>query len=214
MNFIDINLENYCIKNSNSIPEYLIELERTTHQSTLAPQMLSGPLMGRFLSFISMIKKPKCIVEIGTFTGYSALCLAEGLAPDGFLHTFEINDELEPLIRRFFEQSPFTDRLRLHVGAAERLLPEMDLDIDLAFLDAGKMMYSDHFELIMEKLKPGGIILVDNVLWSGKVLTKSDDEETKALQAFNDRIRNDERCYKIMLPIRDGITLVQKNTSS
>ena len=210
MQFIDINLENYCIAHSNPSPDYLTALERETHQKTLAPQMLSGPLMGRFLSFLSTLKKPNCIVEIGTFTGYSALCLAEGLSEDGLLHTFEINDELQPIIEKYFDQSPYSKQLRLHLGPAEKLLPEMEIEIDLAFLDAGKTLYSGHFELLFKKLKPGGLILVDNVLWSGKVLAETSDPETTALRAFNDRLIQDPRCSQIMLPIRDGITLIQK----
>ncbi len=209
MNFISADLEKYCIRQSNHVPDYLNELERTTHIRTIAPQMLSGKLMGRFLSFISHMLRPTCIVEVGTFTGYSSLCLAEGLAETGKLHTFEINDELEPIINEYFNQSPYRGQIKLYLGAAEDLLPDLDLEPDLAFLDAGKIEYDLHYEILLNKMKPGGIILVDNVLWSGKVLSKAVDVDTRALQLFNEKVAADTRCAQVMLPIRDGLTMLR-----
>lgn len=208
MIFTDKNIESYCIQHSQDTPDYLIKLERATYMRTLAPQMLSGPLVGRFLSFVSNLIKPTCIVEVGTFTGYSALCLAEGLAPNGILHTFEVNDELLPTIQEFQSLSPYADSIQVHIGRGEDLLKEMNLAPELAFLDAGKLNYLDHYELLMTKMQSGGVIIVDNVLWSGKVARPATDDDTRALQAFNTHVASDKRCKQIMLPIRDGLTLL------
>ncbi len=210
MQFVEKSIENYCVEYSQKIPSYLMELERVTHQRTLAPQMLSGGLMGRYLSFISKMIQPECIVEIGTFTGYSALCLAEGLTENGQLHTFEVNEELKGIILEYQEKSPYQKNIHLHIGLGEVLLPKMDLKPDLAFIDAGKMNYEEHYEIILKKMQPGGIILVDNVLWSGKVLDTAQDQDTKALQAFNKRIARDDRCTQVMIPLRDGLTMLRK----
>ena len=209
MKFIDEKIEQYCIQHSFHIPDYLVELERATHMRTLAPQMLSGAIMGRFLSFISMLLRPSCIVEIGTFTGYSALCLAEGLSENGILHTFEVNDELLPTIEEFQSQSPYQEKINVHIGPAEDLLPGLDISPDLAFLDAGKLQYADHYEILLKKMNAGGVILIDNVLWSGKVLKSDGDDDTKALKAFNEKIKNDDRVVQLMLPIRDGVTMLK-----
>ena len=210
MNFVSEKIENYCIDFSQEVPTYLNELERATHMRTLAPQMLSGRLLGRFLSFISAMVQPNCIVEIGTFTGYSSLCLAEGLQTDGILHTFEVDDELLPTILEFHKLSPYEDKITVHIGAAEDLLPPLDIVPDLAFLDAGKTNYSNHYEILLDKMQPGGIILVDNVLWSGKVVRGDKDTGSSALQQFNKKIARDERCQQVMIPLRDGLTLLRK----
>ncbi len=210
MNFISKEIEDYVVSNSQAIPPYLDELERVTHMRTLAPQMLSGKLVGRLLSFISHLIKPMCIVEIGTFTGYSSLCLAEGLLPGGVLHTFEVNDELLPIIDTFHKKSPYHEKIKVHIGRGEELLPNMNIVPDLAFLDAGKMNYLEHYNIVLDKMNTGGIIVVDNVLWSGKVLEPATDEDTKSLQAFNDFISADARVIQVMLPIRDGLTLIRK----
>ena len=201
----------YCIEHSHGIPDYLIELERATFQRTLSPQMLCGQLVGRLLSFISCFVKPNCVVEIGTFTGYSALCLAEGMTQDGILHTFEANDELLPIIKEFQLKSPFNDQINVHIGLAEDILPTMDIQPDLAFIDAGKSNYLLHYELLISKMKSGGIIMVDNVLWDGKVINISEevDADTLALKEFNRFVAEDPRCMPIMLPIRDGITILR-----
>lgn len=209
MYIIPDDLEDYCISHSEQVPDYLQELERATHLRTLAPQMLSGSLMGRYLSFVSTLLRPDCIVEIGTFTGYGSLCLAEGLSKTGTLHTFEVNDELLPTIEEFQLKSPFRNQIEVHLGKAEDLLPGMDIQPALAFLDAGKLQYEQHFEILMQKMTTGGVILVDNVLWSGKVIKDVHDDDTVALRAFNDRITTDERIKKIMLPIRDGLTMIR-----
>lgn len=210
MNFIDESIEAYCVAQSDAVPDYLLALERATHQRTLAPQMLSGQLVGRFLSFISGLIRPSCVVEMGTFTGYSSLCLAEGLADDGIVHTFEVNDELLPIINEFQALSPYQHKIQVHIGKGEEVFPTLDLRPDLAFIDAGKLNYLDHYEMIMETMKPGGVILVDNVLWSGKVVVNAPDDDTQALRAFNEKINADDRCSTFMLPIRDGLTLIRK----
>lgn len=210
MNFIDESIEKYCVAHSDTVPDYLLALERATHQRTLAPQMLCGQLVGRFLSFMSHLLRPKCVVEIGTFTGYSSLCLAEGLADDGVVHTFEVNDELLSMINEFHTKSPYQSKINVHIGRGEDLFPAMNLEPDLAFIDAGKLNYIDHYEMIMSAMKPGGVILVDNVLWSGKVVANAKDDDTQALRAFNEKVRADDRCSTFMLPIRDGVTLIRK----
>lgn len=200
----------YCVAHSHSIPEYLIALERATFQRTLSPQMLCGSLIGRLLSFISRLTKPTCIVEFGTFTGYSALCLAEGLSSDGILHTFESNDELLPTIEEFQKTSPYYNNIQTHIGLAESIFPHMDISPDLAFIDAGKTNYIVHYNLLMRKMKSGGMIIVDNVLWDGKVVFQNDeaDSDTMALKEFNQLVANDPRCIPLMLPIRDGLTIL------
>ena len=202
-------IEKYCIDHSLAIPAYLNELERATYLRTLAPQMISGKLMGRFLSFISRMVRPHTVIEIGTFTGYSALCLAEGLADGGIIHTFEVNDEMFTTIKEFRKKSPFDDRINVHIGLAEDLLPSMHIKADLAFLDAGKAHYPEHYDILIDKMNPGGIILVDNVLWRGKVASDATDADTEGLRVFNKKIALDERCTPLMLPLRDGLTLLQ-----
>lgn len=209
MQFITPELEEYCINHTQDLPDYLHELERTTNLKTLAPQMLSGPLMGRFLSMMSHLLQPSCIVEIGTFTGYSSLCLAEGLAPDGHIHTFEINREMEPIIREGFGQSPYADRITLHLGAAEDIYPGLHLSPNMAFIDAGKMSYRLHYDMLMNTMQSGSVIIADNVLWSGKVLHIDPDEETQAIKDFNEYVLHDPRTSTVMLPIRDGVTLIR-----
>lgn len=209
MEFIAEELENYCVDHSLKIPAYLNELERATYLRTLAPQMIAGKLMGRFLSFISRMIRPNCIIEIGTFTGYSALCLAEGLSHNGHIHTFEVNDELKPTIEEFKKKSPYSDQIRVHFGQAEDLLPTMNIKADLAFLDAGKAHYLEHYSILINKMNTGGIILVDNVLWRGKVVSGTTDADTEGLRAFNNKIAHDDRCIPLMLPLRDGLTLLQ-----
>lgn len=210
MKFIDEKLENYCRDMSSPPADYLRELDRETHLKVLSPVMLSGHLQGRFLSMISKLISPRKVLEIGTYTGYSALCLAEGLPPDGELHTIEVNDELEPFIKKFWEKSPFNQLLHLHIGDAAKIVTEMEGDFDLVFIDAGKKDYPLYFDLIIDKITPGGVILADNVLWSGKVLEEKVDEETEALIHFSKKVLEDRRVEVVMLPIRDGISVIRK----
>lgn len=209
MHFLSETLENYIIHHSEPEPELLRDLTRETHLKVIQPRMITGHYQGRVLSMLSKIIRPKYILEIGTYTGYSALCLAEGLSPGGQLHTIEINEELQDLQKRYFDKSPFGQYIIRHVGDALEMVPEMDLVFDLVFIDAGKTDYHMHFENAMQKVKPGSIILSDNVLWSGKVVAKAApaDKATLALQAYNQKLKEDPRVETVVLPVRDGLTL-------
>jgi caffeoyl-CoA O-methyltransferase len=193
---------NYATENSETIPEILVALERETHQKILQPRMLSGALQGRLLSLISHLISPKLIIEIGTYTGYATLCLAEGLQEKGEIHTLDINEELVPIQSKFFNKSPFKDQIISHLGPALDLSPKISCPFDLAFIDADKVNYDTYFEMLLPKMKQGGLILSDNVLWSGKVLEKADpkDESTIALQLYNEKLKNDPRVKTVLLP--------------
>ncbi|MCE2611463.1 O-methyltransferase [Flavobacteriaceae bacterium D16] len=209
MHFLSETLENYITDHSEAEPELLRNLTRETHLKVIQPRMITGHYQGRVLSMLSKLIRPNNILEIGTYTGYSALCLAEGLPPEGQLHTIEINEELEDIQRRYFDQSPYATQIISYIGDALSLVPKMDLDFDLVFIDAGKTDYDTHFENSLKKMKPGGIILSDNVLWSGKVATTASpsDKATKALQAYNKKLMQDPRVETVILPVRDGLTL-------
>jgi len=209
MHFILEALDQYAVDHTQAEPELLAKLTRETFQKILQPRMLSGHFQGRLLSLISKIHRPKNILELGTYTGYSALCLAEGIQKDGELHTIDINEELYDFQRKYFDASNYSKQIFQHLGNALEIIPQLNLKFDLIFLDADKPNYPAYFEMIMEKVNPGAIILTDNVLWSGKVIeeVKEDDISTKALLAYNDMIAKDERLETILLPIRDGISL-------
>jgi predicted O-methyltransferase YrrM len=202
----------YCEAHTSPQSSLLYELERETWLKTLAPQMLSGHLQGRILSMISQLKSPRRILEVGTFTGYATLCLAEGLPADGQLVTIEANPELAWFIEKYKQKAGLSRQIRNITGRAEVVIPALEETFDLAFIDAGKRDYPVHFDLVMERMKPGGVLLVDNVLWSGKVLEEPEnyDADTRLLDAFNEKIQADERIENILLPIRDGITLMRK----
>lgn len=212
MDFLDPEIDQYAQKHSQDEPQLLKELNRETWTKVLQPRMLSGHLQGRTLSFLAKIMQPKAILEIGTYTGYSALCLAEGLIEDGELHTIDKNEELESMIRSYFNRSGFQDKLHLHIGNALEIIPTLHQTWDMVFIDADKENYGNYFNLVIEKVRPGGLILADNVLWSGKVLHEADekDEETKALQAFNKAVSSDPRVEALLLPIRDGLMALRK----
>lgn len=209
---IDRTLEAYCESHTSPESELLYRLNRRTNLETVNPRMLSDQLQGQFLSFVSKMMKPARILEIGTFTGYSALCLVEGLAPDGELHTVEINVEYEDRIREFFSQSPFEAQLFLHLGDALQLVPEMPGEWDLVFIDADKEDYLRYYEVVIPKVRRGGFILVDNVLWNGKVAEDiaCNDRDTKAIDAFNAYVQQDSRVRNLLLPFRDGIMIIEK----
>lgn len=201
----------YCARHTTSPAELLAELERETHLRTLAPQMLSGPYQGTLLRFISRMIAPRRILEIGTFTGYATLCLSAGLPEDGLLHTIEINDELGGLILKFAEKAGLSHKIRLHLGDAADIIPVLDEQFDLVFIDAGKLDYPAHYELALGKTRQGGFLVIDNVLWDGKVAGGDEKDETaRALRTFNDFVQNDRRVENILLPIRDGLMLVYK----
>lgn len=201
----------YCAAHTSVADALLHELERETHLRTLNPQMLSGAYQGTLLRLISLMIRPRRILEIGTFTGYTALCMAGGLTDDGLLHTIEINDELGGLIRKYVQKAGWEHKIKLHLGDASDIIPELDELFDLVFLDAGKLDYPVHYELALGKTRPGGYILADNVLWDGKVAGNDKKDETaRALRIFNDFIQNDPRVENIILPLRDGLMLIRK----
>jgi predicted O-methyltransferase YrrM len=205
----DIDL--YCEKHTSSESDLLALLNRETHAKILQARMLSGHFQGRFLSMISKIFRPKNILEIGTYTGYSALCLAEGLPQDGKLITIDVNEELEDFVRDFFAQSAFAQQIDFRIANALELIPKLTETFDLVFIDADKRNYSNYYDLIFDKVPSGGIILADNVLWDGKVsLEKHQDKDTQILRAFNEKVMSDDRVENILLPIRDGLMCIRK----
>ncbi len=209
MHFIPEALDQYVINHTQKEPDLLQRLTRETYQKILQPRMLSGPYQGRVLSMLSKLINPKNILEIGTYTGYSALCLAEGMQKNGILHTIDINEELEMFQRKYFDLSPYGKRILQHIGDATEIIPDLDFKFDLVFIDADKPNYPAYFELIIDKMNPGGVILSDNVLWSGKVIQKIDDDDisTKALLVYNKLLVEDKRVETVLLPIRDGLTV-------
>lgn len=209
MHFLSDELENYIAENSQPEPLLLAELSRETHLKVLRPRMITGHFQGRVLSLLSKIIYPKNILEIGTYTGYSALCLAEGLRKDGILHTIDVNEELTEMQRRYFDLSGYGSQIVQHTGDALDIIPQLDEVFDLVFIDAEKTSYNDYFELVLTKTKTGSVILSDNVLWSGKVLEKLEatDKATKSILDFNKKLATDTRVETVLLPIRDGITL-------
>ena len=200
---------NYSQSMSECIPNILLELERETHQKVLKPRMISGPLQGRLLSLLSSLINPKIIIEIGTYTGYSTLCLAEGLSENGVIHTIDCNEELISIQEKFFNKSVYKKKIKRYLGKALTILPKLDGPYDLVFIDADKINYDSYFEEVLPKMKVGGLIISDNVLWSGKVLemVNSKDLSTTALQKYNEKLKNDPRVKTVLLPLRDGITL-------
>jgi len=213
LHFIPEALDNYVVSHSEDEPELLQQLHRETYQKILQPRMLSGHFQGRVLSMISKLVNPKNILEIGTYTGYSALCLAEGMQRDGALHTIDVNEELCDFQRKYFDKSDYGNQIHQHLGSAIDIIPSLDTTFDLIFIDADKGNYVNYFNLIIDKLNPGGIILSDNVLWSGKVLDttfKKDDTATPALIAYNALLKEDPRIETVLLPIRDGLTISRK----
>jgi len=206
----ELQLIDYCIAHTTLQPSVLYELERETYLKTLAPQMASGHLQGQFLRFISKMKRPSTILEIGTFTGYSAICLASGLEEDGILHTIEVNEELEEMILKYVTKTNLQDKIKLHIGDAKKVISNLDLSFDIVFIDAGKNDYAFYYDLIFDKVNPGGLIIADNVLWSGKVMEKKRRKDAALLNAFNKKVHADNRVENILLPIRDGLIIAQK----
>lgn len=212
MEFITKDLSDYCENNTSPESDILSKLNRETHLKVVSPRMLSGHLQGRFLSFISKLQQPKLIVEIGTYTGYSALCLAEGLAEDGKLISIDVNEETSAFAKSFIQQTEFVNKIELVLGDAKDFIPTFKDSIDLVFIDADKKNYLNYYHLVIDKLNKGGLIIADNVLWSGKItMPESDmDKETLALHKFNQFVQQDKRVENILLPIRDGLMIVRK----
>lgn len=207
-----MELDDYLLQHSDAEPDYLARINRKTHLQTINPRMLSGHLQGRALSMLSRMIRPERILEIGAFTGYSALCLAEGLAEGGVLHTIEADDELEDMIRENIAEAGMQDKIVLHIGDALEILDRLTDCFDLVFIDADKREYEAYYEKVLPMLNKGGFILADNTLWDGKILLKAEkqDEQTRSIQDFNQKIANDQRISKVILPLRDGLTLMQK----
>ena len=210
MEFIDSAIEEYARVFSGEPSALLQELDRETHAMILQPRMLSGHLQGRFLSFFAKVCRPTTILEIGTFTGYSALCLAEGLTPNGRLITIDINEELETFTRSFFDRSDYKEQIDYRIADAKDELTKIEGPFDLVFIDADKRNYGLYYDLIIDKMSPGGIILVDNVLWSGKIVDETArDKSTQALRDFNQKCLDDPRVDKMLLPLRDGLYMLR-----
>jgi len=209
MHFISEDLENYVANHSENEPELLARLNKETHQKILQPRMLSGHFQGRVLSMLSKLIHPKAILEIGTYTGYAALCLAEGLQKEGTLDTIDVNEELVDFQKKYFDQSPWSNQIHAHLGNALDIIPTLNKKFDLVFIDADKENYINYFDMILPLMNKGGVILSDNVLWSGKVLeeVKPNDKSTPILLKYNEILKNDPRVETVLLPIRDGLTV-------
>jgi predicted O-methyltransferase YrrM len=205
-------LEQYILNHTSPEDDFLKELDRETHLKVLRSRMLSGHLQGQILSMISCMVKPRYILEIGTFTGYSALCLAKGLAENGQLHTIEIDDELESIARKYFEKSGMGNKIVQHIGDARQVISSLQHTFDLVFIDADKREYCDYYKLVFDRISVGGFLLADNILWNGKVVDPNEinDEQTRGILDFNNLVHNDIRVKNVILPVRDGIMLIQK----
>ncbi|MDF1516442.1 MAG: O-methyltransferase [Lutibacter sp.] len=209
MNFLPEIIDDYIVKHSQKEPELLQQLNKETWQKVLNPRMLSGGYQGRILAMISKLIQPKTILEIGTYTGYSALCLAEGMQKYGMLFTIDKNEELEDFAKKYFDQSAYNAQIKQLVGNALDIIPTLNEKFDLVFIDADKSNYTTYFKMIIGKMNSGGVILSDNVLWSGKVVIKIEpnDKDTQALLEYNELLNNDDRIETILLPIRDGLSI-------
>ena len=212
MNFIPKEIEDYALKNSDAEIEVLQKLNRETHVRMTMPQMLSGHMQGLMLQMFSKMIRPKNILEIGTFTGYSAICLAQGLQEGGLLHTIDVNEEFKPMILRYIKLAGLEGKIRLHIGPAVNILPTLKEEFDLVFIDADKENYSAYYDLVFHRVKQGGYIIADNVLWSGKVLNSAMkmDFETKSLLEYSRKINADPRVENVILPLRDGLMIARK----
>ena len=212
MEFLPKEIEQYSQEHTQKETEVLYNLNRETHLKVLIPRMLSGHIQGRILSMFSHMLKPKNVLEIGTYTGYSAICFAEGMQPNGKLVTIDINNELETMATSYFEKSGYGNQIDMRVGNAIDIIPTLDMKFDLVFIDADKHNYSNYYDLVIDKVNQGGFIIADNVLWSGKVLTDevNTDTDTKALDEYNKKINSDPRVENMLMPVRDGLMVARK----
>jgi caffeoyl-CoA O-methyltransferase len=212
MEFISPELDRYVCDHSENEPEVLRQLNRKTHLSVLQPRMLSGHFQGRVLSMLSHMIRPMSVLEIGTYTGYSALCFAEGLAEGGKVITIDVNEELEELVREYIEKAGMEEKIDYRIGDAAQLIPQLVEQFDIVFIDADKKNYCAYYDLVFDKVKPGGYIIADNVLWSGKVLEEYEtlDRETKIIMDYNRMVHEDSRVQEVLLPIRDGLMVARK----
>ena len=207
-----MTIEEYILSHSDDEGALLKALERDAHVNLLRPRMLSGHLQGRILKMFCRMMQPRRVLEIGTYTGYATLCLADGLPEDGLVHTLEINDEMEDFIFKYLNQSPLQEKIRVHFGDAMEIIPQLDEQFDLVFIDADKRLYSAYYDLVFPKVRAGGLILADNTLWDGKVVETipASDKQSLGILAFNEKIKQDERVEKVILPLRDGLTMIWK----
>ena len=207
-----MTLDEYILSHSDEEGELLSSLNRDANVNLLRPRMLSGHLQGRILKMFCRMLRPRRVLEIGTYTAYATLCMAEGTEEDALIHTLEINDEMEDFIMKYLSRSPHKDKIMLHFGDAMEIIPQLDETFDLVFIDADKRLYSEYFDLVFPKVRPGGLILADNTLWDGKVLEKPHpaDKQTIGILGFNDKIKADPRVEKVILPLRDGLTMIWK----
>jgi len=212
MDFIPESIQAYCDEHSDGENGLLKRINRDTHTQVMMPRMLSGHFQGRVLSMLSHMIQPKCVLEVGTYTGYSALCMAEGIPEGGKLITLDINEELEDRVRDYFEESDYSQMIDYRIGNAIELIPDIDEEIDLVFIDADKKNYFNYYKLVFDKVKPGGYIIADNVLWSGKVVQteKKIDKDTQAILDFNRWVQEDDRVENVLFPMRDGLMVVRK----
>ena len=208
MEVVNEELQKYAELHTSDESDLLKKINRDTHANVMMPRMLSGHLQGRVLAMISYMIKPDRILEIGTYTGYSALCLAEGLSDGGKLITLDINEELEPKVKGHFAH--MKNKIEYKIGNANQIIPTLNETFDLVFIDADKSSYCNYFDLVIDKVRPGGFILADNVLWSGKVLSKNPDADTRAIIAFNEKVQRNSQVENVLLPIRDGIMIIRK----
>ncbi len=209
-NSVSSEMSDYAEQHTTEPTKLLKKLERDTYLKQINPRMVAGHLQGQLLRTLSLMIRPSRILEIGTFTGYSAICLAEGLTPCGQLHTIEIDEELRSTAQSFFDQSQYKDQIHLHIGNAIEIIPTLDESFDLVFIDAKKQLYADYFDLLIDNVKSGSYILTDNVLWNGKVLEEKMDKDAKNLDLFNKKVHQDKRVENILLPVRDGILIMRK----
>ena len=210
MELLTEGLQTYLEQHCEPEPELLRYINRETHLKVSMPRMLSGHYQGRVLTFLSKLSCPNRILEIGTFTGYATLCLAEGLTETGILHTIDINAELEERVREYFKKSSYNDKIKYHIGNAVEVIPQLDEVFDIVFIDADKKNNKTYYDLVFDKVKKGGLIIVDNVLWSGKITLGANDKDTENIRRFNERVSNDQRTEKLILPVRDGLFIIRK----
>lgn len=205
-------IESYILSHIDEEGDLLKALNRDANVNLLRPRMLSGHLQGRLLKMFCRMMRPQRVLEIGTYTGYATLCLAEGLEEGALVHTIEINDEMEDFIQKYLSRSPHQAKVRLHIGDAMEIIPQLDETFDLVFIDADKRLYTNYYDLVFPKVRTGGLILADNTLWDGKVMEEvaPADKQTQGILRFNDRIKADDRVEKVILPLRDGLTLIWK----
>lgn len=210
MDLIDKKIQDYAEQHTSEESTVLQELNRETHAGIDMPQMLSGHLQGRFLSMISQMMRPRQVLEIGAYTGYSAICWAEGLQDGGKVHTIDINADLEEMARQYFKKAGVEDKIKFYIGNAMEIIPGIDAQFDIVFIDADKSNYINYYNLVIDKVRIGGYIIADNVLWSGRVTEEEKDKRTKILDEYNKMVMNDARVENIMVPIRDGLMIAQK----